>query len=328
MSDKTDNFNQSKNFLTGFTEQKIRGLLFYLSVLVFLGGLPFILSFALGYKINWHNFKFTRAGMIVIKTQPAGANVYFNDTLFFDKSPVTINELLPGKYQIRLELEGHYEYEREVQVEAGKVSLLDKVMLFPLRQDIKQLNKEKLDTFFADENKGIIYYVNQEESIIYKSDFNGAHFEVVSNFIPILPLPKGWRISHDKEKLLYFNNHQIGIMSLVPHDVSGYSFGNFVMNYPSDVLHDIFWYSDSYHLILVTSSKIEITEAVFDSLPVILVNLTKRNTPAYYDLQSDALYFMDYQKAADGNLYDNLYKVELGKRLNYLKDFMKIKTNE
>ncbi len=311
-----------------FSEQRVRSILFYLSVLVFFCGLPLILSFALGYKINWHNFKFTKAGMIAIKTQPAGANVYFNYALLADKSPVTINELLPGSYQIKIELEGYYDYKREVLVEAGKVSLLDKIILFPLRQDVKQLNKEKLGTFFVDENRDIIYYVNEEENIIYKSDLNGERFEAVSNFIPILPLPKKWKISHDKEKLLYFNNHQIGIMSLAPEDASGYSFVDFVISYTDGVLRDIFWYSDNYHLILVTNKKIEITEATPESVPVTLINLSKRNTPAYYDLRSDALYFMDYQKAADGNLYDNLYKVELGKKLPYLKDFMKIKTNE
>ncbi len=311
-----------------FTEQRIRNLLFYLSVLVFFGGLPFILSFALGYKIDWHNFKFTKAGMIAIKTQPAGASIYFNDTLLTDKSPATINELLPGRYQIKLELEGCYEYKREVSVEAGKVSLLDKVILFPLRQDIKQLNKEEVDTFFVDENKEIIYYVNHQENIIYKSDLNGERFEVVSSFVPVSPPPKGWKISYNKEKLMYFNNHQIGVMNLALHDIPGYPFVDFVMDYSGDVLRDIFWYSDNYHLILVTNRKIEIIEASPDSLPVTLVNLTKMDTPAYYDFRSDALYFMDYQRAADGKLYDNLYKVELGKKLPYLKDFMKIKTNE
>lgn len=33
-------------------EQKIRAILFYLSLIIFLAGLPFILSFALGYKFD------------------------------------------------------------------------------------------------------------------------------------------------------------------------------------------------------------------------------------------------------------------------------------
>ncbi len=116
------------------TEQKVRAFLFYLSVFIFLAGLPFILPFALGYKFDRRNFKFSKTGLIVIKTQPQGASIYFDKKLINDKTPATLNELLPGTYNMRLELERYYPWHDDINVEAGKVTRLEKVILFPLRR--------------------------------------------------------------------------------------------------------------------------------------------------------------------------------------------------
>ena len=70
-----------------FSEQKIRGALFYLSFVAFFAGLPFILSFALGYKFNPQTWKFYRTGLIYLKTQPEGARIYLNDKLIPEKTP-------------------------------------------------------------------------------------------------------------------------------------------------------------------------------------------------------------------------------------------------
>ena len=113
------------------SDQKIRAFLFYLSVAIFLLGLPLILSSTLGYKFDRRTFKFTKAGLIALKTQPAGASVFLDDRLLNLKTPANINELLPGRYHIELELEEHYPWSGYVDVEAGKVARVEKIILFP-----------------------------------------------------------------------------------------------------------------------------------------------------------------------------------------------------
>lgn len=89
-------------------EQKIRAILFYLSLLIFLAGLPFILSFALGYRFDARNLRFTKTGLIVLKTQPQGASIYLDGRLLSDKTPYTIVELIPAEYNIRTEISFRY----------------------------------------------------------------------------------------------------------------------------------------------------------------------------------------------------------------------------
>lgn len=308
-------------------EQKIRAGLFYLSVCVFFVGLPFILSIALGYKFDSSKLKFTKTGLIVIKTQPAGAAVYFNDKVLNEKTPVTINELLPGKYNIRIELASYYPWTEQIEVEAGRVSRFDKIILFPLRANVKQLNDERLSHFLVDEDEKKIYYVNQEEGSIYSTDFEGERHQIAGPFLPISPLAR-LKISPDKKKMLYFNKRQIGISPLKPYQERYPVDLPFIINYAGGPVVDVFWHSDSFHLIVVSDSKIEAMEAKPGSPAVELAELNRRTASVFYDLNSNSLFFIDYQKAEDGNFYNNLYKLDLSPRFDPFKELIKMKTNE
>lgn len=309
-------------------EQRVRAFLFYLSMTIFLLGLPFILSFALGYKFNRRTLKFTKTGLVVLRTQPSGASIYLDKKLLNTKTPATITELLPGKYHIRLELERHYPWFNEVDVEAGKVARLEKIILFPLRPNIKQVNKDRLSSFWIDEEKGIIYHINAQDKSIYKSDLEGGHLEKISDFLEVSPTATKWKISPDREKLLYFNAHQIGIAYLGPQNKPFSQESSFILNYANKRIVDVFWHSDSYHLVLISERSIEALEARGLAETVVLVNLNKKDTPCFYDTRTDTLYFLDLQKATDGNFYDNLYKLELNARTFHFQDLIKAKSDE
>lgn len=309
-----------------FNEQRIRAFLFYLSAVIFFASLPIVLSFALGYKFDRRIFKFTKTGLIALKTQPSGASVYLDEKLLNLRTPATITELLPGRYRLRLELEKYYPWSNEVNVDAGKVTRLEKIILFPLRSNIKQVNKERLSSFWVDEERWSIYYVNPEDNAIYKSDLEGRDSQIIADFFPLQRPAIKWKISPDKEKALYFNSHQIGIVHLEPQNKLSQGLP-FILNYSDDRIIDVFWHSDSFHLILVCRKSIEATEAQENAEPVELVALNKRNTSCFYDIRTDALYFLDSQRAADGNIYDNLYKLELNTRTFHFQELIKLKSD-
>jgi hypothetical protein len=304
--------------------QRIRVVLFYLSVLVFFSGLPFIISFALGFKFDRRTFKFTRTGLIVLKTQPPGATVYLNKTLLSEKTPTSISELLPGKYTVDLELSDCYPYAGEVEVQAGKVTRLEKIILFPVKPDLKKLNREAITNFWVDEARATVYYLNESEQSLYKSDLDGDKFAKVADFIALSPAPKQWKISPDKEKLCYYNMRQIGIVYLDPTRERPYQTqAEFIITSPHQSIIDVFWHSDSFHLIVVGNKKIDVLEARANTQPLTLVTLEKRDAKAFYDIRSDALYYLDVQRAEDGRYYENLYKLELNNKLSPLYELMK-----
>jgi len=308
------------------SEQRIRAALYYLSVVIFILGLPAILSSVLGYKFSRRTLSFTKTGLVVIKTQPSGANVYLDNALINDKTPVTIAELLPGTYHLKIELEKHYPWASNVAIEAGKATRLEKIILFPVRPNIRQLNKEKFFAFWLDEEKAEIYYVG-EDNVIYRSDFEGNNYERIATFLQIDPAPVKFVVSPDRKKIVYFNKHKIGITYLDAYSGQPFFPQQFVLDYPSGVLFNIFWHSDSYHLVLVANRAVEVLEAKPEAVPIALATLNKKNTSCSYDLHNDTLYFIDSQRAADGNIYDNLYKLELNNRTT-LQQLMKMQTHE
>jgi hypothetical protein len=229
---------------------------------------------------------------------------------------------------LRITLEGYYPWHGEVSVEPNKVTRIEKIILFSLRANIKQLNKEKITAFLFDHDKDVIYYLNQEEKSIWRSDANGERYEPVARFLPLESDAVKWKLSPDREKISYCDEHQIGVVYLQPHKEHWSSLAPFILSFPDSRITDLFWHSDSYHLIVVSDTHIEVLEAKPDALPTPLVTLTKNNVAATYDMRTDTLYFLDSQLGADGKAYDNLYKLELSTKLFPLGEFMKRKAGE
>jgi len=302
--------------------QKTRGVLFYLSVFLFFVGLPFILAFALGYKFNQRTLKFVKTGLIFVKTQPAGAKIYLNGKLILEKSPTSIQELLPGTYKINLELAQHYSWHGEVEVETGKVSRVDKIILFPQRPYLQQLNQEKFSSFRVDPERRIVYYLDQEKKVLYRSNLEARNFEDIAslpdNFISI----EGWEVSNDQKKAFIFNHHQISVISFDSQIDNEDAASVVLLDYPQARIINIFWHSDSYHLVVLTDKHVQVIESRAGALPVNLVELNKTNSAAFYDIKEDALYFSDSQKSPDGSFYNNLYKLELSASLNRLENLI------
>ncbi|MDD5432423.1 MAG: PEGA domain-containing protein [Candidatus Omnitrophica bacterium] len=292
-------------------EQRIRAVLFYVSVFIFVAGLPLILSFALGYKFNTKTLKFTKTGLIVIKTQPSGASIYFDNRLLNEKTPATIQELLPGNYNVRLSLEKYYDWFGEINVDAGKVSRLEKIIFFPLRSNIKQLNKDSISSFWLDKEKEKIYYSSDTDNLIYISDLDGGHFTEIGILPDTVKNPKKWKISPDREKVLCFDYRQVAVSLLAVRNKDYYTDPEIIIENENQRIIDLFWHSDSYHFILVTDKNIEVLEAKAAAAPVTLITLNKRNVSSFYDERNDVLYFIDSQKAEDDRLYDNVYKLDL-----------------
>lgn len=169
--------------------QKIRAVFFYLCVCVFFIGLPYIISYSLGYKFNFRTLRFIKTGLIVLKSQPSEAEVYLNGELLKDKTPLTISELLPGKYNLLVQLKNYYPWSIDINVQAGKVIRFEEIILFPSETNVKQLNKGQVSSFWFDQDKQAIYYFNQNDGTISKSDSDGQNYEEIDKFLAISPPP-------------------------------------------------------------------------------------------------------------------------------------------
>ncbi|MBD3248275.1 PEGA domain-containing protein, partial [Candidatus Falkowbacteria bacterium] len=124
-----------------------RKILFYTFILIFLITTPLVILYAIGYKIdlsNPGNFRFVqKTGMILLETKPTQAKIYIDDKIqrsFMDnilgresnliKTPAKIKGLLPGEYQVRLELDGYWPWNKKINIYSGQITHLQDISLF------------------------------------------------------------------------------------------------------------------------------------------------------------------------------------------------------
>lgn len=221
-----------------------------------------------------------------------------------------MQDLVPGVYKITLELKHHYPWKGEIDVEAGKVSRLDKIILFPLQPNLQQLNREKFSSFRIDNEKKVIYYLDQASKVIYRSDLDANNFEDIASLPQGFGQITGWEVSADGRKLFIFNNHQISVVFFDNQNDYDYPESGIFLDYSQEKITNVFWHSDNYHLVVVTDRHVQVIEARLQAKPVNLVELNREDSRAYYDIKGDILYFTDNY---------NLYKLELSPGLFLLE---------
>ena len=112
--------------------QVLRKILFYIFAAAYIIICPLLILYAFGYIYEPGTEKgYAKTGLIYVSTAPAGADVYLNESLYTAKTPTQIRELIPGQYNIALELDGYRPWRQAVPVDEEKATVLDKVILIP-----------------------------------------------------------------------------------------------------------------------------------------------------------------------------------------------------
>lgn len=112
---------------------------------VFLVFLSALLMLANGYLPVLKNGKLSlqKTGMIIIAARPLDASIYINgkykEKTAFYLLQNKLNNLLPGKYTVRIEKKGYRTWEKTFSVEPGLVSWANYVLMFADKLDIKSI---------------------------------------------------------------------------------------------------------------------------------------------------------------------------------------------
>ena len=124
--------------------------------IVFLFVAPTIIMYSQGYRFDIKKFQFVETGGIYIKALPEETNLYINDdyinkTSFFTRD-ILVQNLIPDSYKIRVEKEGYYSWEKNLDISKRTVT------------EAKYINLFKDDISFNSISKNIeeIYPYNNE----------------------------------------------------------------------------------------------------------------------------------------------------------------------
>ena len=121
---------------------KVRRILSLIFIILFIAITPAIMLYAAGYRLSKNGFFIQRTGMFIIDSKPKGAKIFIDgqpqeswSSLIFNKknfitAPAKIKDLLPGEYDLRLELDGYFSWQKKLTVSPGASTFAENIYLF------------------------------------------------------------------------------------------------------------------------------------------------------------------------------------------------------
>jgi hypothetical protein len=134
---------------------------------------PILIFYSLGYRVDFEKKKITKTGGIFIKALPKEVEVSIDGKLKKKTDPLfgslLIENLLPKKYKVKVEKEGYFPWEKELEVEEEKVTEAKNLILFPKNLNFYQI-LNRVDQFWILPNqKELVLKEKEGEKWVLKS---------------------------------------------------------------------------------------------------------------------------------------------------------------
>lgn len=102
-----------------------------------------LILYAVGYVVHPGGEQtIVKSGLIYLSTAPPGATVYLGKRKYFRKTPTVLNDLIPDHYEVKVVLKKFKPWTKTVPVEAGKATVLERILLLPDQWKNKKLLSE------------------------------------------------------------------------------------------------------------------------------------------------------------------------------------------
>jgi len=159
-----------------------RRILYIFFTIAFLIIAPMMIFYAAGYKFNLSGVKFQKTGAFIIDSKPKGAKIFINDKLqqtFFKKlfsyegslikTPAKIKNLLPGEYNLRLEYEGYWPWQKKLTIYPGTSTYAEDIYLFKKNLPVLLLQGKINNVQLSPDNNKLMI-LTDEQIIIMESN--------------------------------------------------------------------------------------------------------------------------------------------------------------
>lgn len=189
--------------------KKLYVLRYVFYVVIILAVSAYLILLTYGYRVNWSNLSMQKTSVIYVASIPQSVNVYINDRLMGDVTPLRYNYVFPGQYDVRLENPLYESWTKTFDVKEDLVSQDPDVILILKDKkniDITASEKEMYQKSFADTsniNKNNLGIVVKNKNEIYFNDAYVTRFsDEVKNII--------WFV--DKKHFIYQLHEKIYFM--------------------------------------------------------------------------------------------------------------------
>ncbi|MEI8361069.1 MAG: PEGA domain-containing protein [bacterium] len=160
----------------------IRRYLYLFFIAAFLVITTLVITYANGYSLLSRSGFFVKTGMLILDTEPQGAVIYLNNELQKNKltpwnqksltTPAKIKNLIPGEYEVKLELAGYNTWQKKLTILPGQATFAETVILFKKDTPIKLSELNVADFSLNFDNKLLALQTNNKLVVINTTNSN------------------------------------------------------------------------------------------------------------------------------------------------------------
>lgn len=154
--------------------KRVRTIIFFLFVFLFILATPSVIFYSQGYRIDFESRKVVQTGGLYFRVMPGRAEVYLNGKLSKSTSMITnsayIENLLPKNYGIEIKKDGYHSWQKTLEVRERGVTEAKNIVLFPESTQFVMTNKtypKIITSATSTDKKKIVKYDNYELRVVF-----------------------------------------------------------------------------------------------------------------------------------------------------------------
>ncbi|MBI3251447.1 MAG: PEGA domain-containing protein [Candidatus Andersenbacteria bacterium] len=189
-------------------KRSIRVALLFVSLLLFFVITPFVVLYAIGYRLSSGQARAVPVGVLLLETLPRRADVYIENS-FIGRTPRAIPNIPPGSVKVSLRKDGFLPWEKHVPIIATKTSEFRHVRLFPQNPD-KKILLANISAFSLSPNERLLAVIDKNKKISLYSSIGESI--VAAQMIPFTPQEIIW--APDNSKVLLWSAKRAAMLDV------------------------------------------------------------------------------------------------------------------
>jgi len=142
---------------------RLRRTLYLTFITLFIVIVPLITLYAAGYSYNFKRNKIEKTGILYIESKPKDALIYINGK-YQANTPKRFSRLLPDIYQVNVEKNGYYPWQKKLEVKSNSTTFSKNIVLFKKNLPIN-ITEGQINVLSVSPNREKMVYSLLKENI-------------------------------------------------------------------------------------------------------------------------------------------------------------------
>lgn len=143
---------------------RLRRILYTTFIILFFLAAPPLVLYTAGYRYDFRYGRVVETGSLVIRSRPEKADIYLDEKLYRQATPTIINNLLPGKLNLRVSKEGYHDWIQQLEISPRLTGFEENIKLYP-KKNPQSLLPDKAQNYWWNKKADKLVYTNAQNQL-------------------------------------------------------------------------------------------------------------------------------------------------------------------